>query len=290
MPRWVSPPCGTSNLTGKDWQDKMQNLFFLKRGSPLPLFFVGFGLILIGLAFVSIPAAGAQGSANPTPTRVGSLFDPPAATQPTSASSATLVTVASATPGPSATPKSAETTTAPTRVGSIFDPPAQQATTPPGTAAPTRVPSIFDAPSQPTTAPAGGSTGRVGSIFDASAQATAAPGAGTGNVGSIFDTMQQNDVIRFEGDEKPDREYCLSCHANPYLQMTLASGEVIFVAFDEEAYSASVHGQHGTDGYLCIRCHEGMNEYPHAPVEAATARDLTIEALDKLLALPYRYV
>lgn len=173
-----------------------------------------------------------------------------------------------------------ESTPAP-RATSIFDQPAQQAA-PTVTPAPagdsgaaTRVPSIFDQ-QQTAAAPTGGAT-RVPSLFDSQAQPTpAAPAGGAAPIGSIFDTVQA-DVIRFEGEGVPSREYCLSCHANEFLQMTLPSGEVVPVGFDEAAYDASVHGQHGTTGYLCIRCHEGMNEYPHAEVTAATARELTVE-------------
>lgn len=264
----------------------------------------GLGLMLILLGFLLIPAAQAQEAAQPvtaTPAALyGSIFDSPAQASATPSAATTAVITASATASPAAPaataapatgaatripsifdPPAQQPTTVPdsgaaTRIPSIFDPPAQQPTAAPDSGAATRVPSIFDAPAQPTTAPAG-DTGRIGSIFDTPAQATPAPGTGSGSIGSIFDTMQQNDVIRYPGDGQPSTEYCLSCHANPYLQMTLPSGESISVTFDEEAYAASVHGQHGTAGYLCIRCHVGMNEYPHPPVAAETARDLTIE-------------
>ena len=234
---------------------------------------MGVGLFIIGLAFVFAPPALAQGDPAATPTRVGSIFDQPAqATQPPASASATPVPTLAATASPA--PAAAATAT---RVGSIFDAPAQQppptATT--ASASPTRVGSIFDAPAQ--VQPTATTGGRVGSIFDTPAQATPAPGAGTGTVGSIFDQAQPS-TIRFDGDGvPPSREYCLSCHSSPYLQMTLASGEVISVGFDEEAYATSVHGEHGTSGYLCVRCHVGMNEYPHPEVTATTARELTIE-------------
>lgn len=235
------------------------------------------GLVLILLGFALIPAAQAQDAVQPataTPVvRHGSIFDSPAQASATPAAAATAAVTASPAAPAATTVPVAE---AATRVPSIFDPPAQQqptATT--DSSVPTRVGSIFDAPAQPQATAT--TTGRAGSIFDTPAQATPAPGAGSGSIGSIFDTVQQNDVIRFDGEGQPSTEFCLSCHANPYLQMTLASGEVISVAFDEEAYAASVHGQHGTTGYLCTRCHVGMNEYPHAPVAAETARDLTIE-------------
>jgi hypothetical protein len=85
------------------------------------------------------------------------------------------------------------------------------------------------------------------------------------------------DAIQFQGEGSPDNAFCLGCHENPYLQLTFSSGEVMSVAVDGEAYSASVHGQHGTEGYLCIRCHDNIREYPHPEVTATTPRELTIE-------------
>lgn len=236
---------------------------------------MGAGLLLIAAGFM-VDGVAAQDS-SPTATRIPSIFDQPAQSS-------------TATPAPSSTPTTAPAHTATnqtgdpassaptaTRIISIFDQPAAATATPQPAASdnagPTRVPSIFDQPAQPT-ATSGSTTGRVGSIFDT--QATPVPSTG-GTVGSIFDTVQSNDAIRFEGEGQPDQAYCLSCHENPYLQMTLPSGEVIPVGVDVEAYRQSVHGQHGTEGYRCIRCHEGMNEYPHAETTAQTARDLTIE-------------
>ncbi|QPC84980.1 cytochrome c3 family protein [Phototrophicus methaneseepsis] len=184
------------------------------------------------------------------------------------------------------------TSAAPARIPSIFDPPSantdqsntgQTATEQANPAQPTRIPSIFDPPSesgssgQPSAEPT-----RIQSIFDSSTGTGGSTTGGTTDPAqptpyvSVFDMMQSS-VIRFEGEERPDKEYCLSCHANPYLQLALPSGEIISVTVDEEEYAESVHGQHGTEGYRCIRCHDGMNEYPHEAVTATTARELQIE-------------
>lgn len=279
----------------------MTSSHFWTRNRKFALALLGAGLLFIALGFM-VDSAFAQEATPPPAPRATSIFDSPAQSDPAApgpSATATSTATSTSTPAGTATPAtSASPVPQASRVPSIFDPPAQQQPTQQQPAAgaaegtgPTRVPSIFDQPAQPTAAPGGSNTGRVGSIFDA--PATAAPGGtgtvgsifdnqapsggtGTGTVGSIFDAAPQ-DIIRFPGEEQPDAEYCLSCHENPYLQMTLPSGEVIPVAVDGEAYRASVHGQHGTEGYRCIRCHEGMNEYPHAEVAAATARDLTIE-------------
>nr|PZN52814.1 MAG: hypothetical protein DIU68_13775 [Chloroflexota bacterium] len=225
------------------------------------------------------------------PTRYTSIFDAqPAATSPETVTEAPgeAMPEESPTPAPQVTrytsifdgaqtggQQPAQAATAvpqATRYTSIFDSPTQAQ--PAGQ--PTRVPSIFDSPTSGQ--PAGQPT-RVPSIFDSApgaqpaATTTIAPAA---PIGSIFDSRPA-DVIRFEGQEPPDREYCLSCHANPNLVMELPSGEVISVTVNEEEYLSSVHGQHGKDGYRCIRCHTGMNEYPHPEVEAQSARELTIE-------------
>jgi len=217
------------------------------------------GLILLGSGLSILPPALAQEQPDTDTTpipRITSVFDRPVQTQP--AAQPTVV--------PSATAPADTTSASPapqvTRYTSIFDNPS-------ATEAPTVAPAASTAaPGQPT---------RVPSIFDT--QATQAPAAGQAAptpYQSLLDTIQE-DVIRFEGEELPDAEYCLGCHESPFLQMTLKSGEVISVTVDGDAYAASVHGQHGTEGYRCIRCHTGMNEYPHEEVTVETAREMTID-------------
>jgi uncharacterized CHY-type Zn-finger protein len=70
---------------------------------------------------------------------------------------------------------------------------------------------------------------------------------------------------------------CLECHSRPGLQMVFPSGEALSLTVLPEDYAASVHGQHGTEGYKCIRCHTDKKDYPHEPVTAATLRDYTLE-------------
>ncbi len=235
---------------------------------------LGVGLILFGSGLVLMsPALGQDPvSTTPTATRYISIFDqPPQATaQPTvdPADTAAPQAAPSETPMPQVT-----------RYQSMFDPPAQLTAAPSAdSGAPTRIPSIFDPPAQPTAAPGSAGPTRIPSIFDTQAQPTAESGASAQPTPyrSVLDAVQP-DIIRFDEEGPPDREYCLTCHASEFLQMSLPSGESISVTFDEEAYRNSVHGQHGTEGYLCIRCHEGMNEYPHAEVTSQTARDLTLD-------------
>ncbi|MBZ0291646.1 MAG: cytochrome c3 family protein [Anaerolineae bacterium] len=228
--------------------------------SILKVFSVGLILVCIGLILLSDVQAQDTAATDEAPVaRYTSIFDSAPQTNPT-----IQPTTTPAVPVPSPT-EAAVPGVQVTRYTSIFDQPAATqdsaavgaTSVPTADGLPTRMPSIFDTQpqAQPTVQPG---------------QATVAPYT------SIFDTVQ-SDTIRYEGEDLPDRAYCLSCHENPYLQMQLASGETISVTFDEEAYRASVHGQHGTEGYRCVRCHADMNEYPHPEVTAQTARELTIE-------------
>ncbi len=83
--------------------------------------------------------------------------------------------------------------------------------------------------------------------------------------------------VQFQGSGPPDSAFCLSCHQSPFLQMTLPSGEELSVTVDPDDYLSSVHGEHGRDGYRCIRCHEGYDGYPHPELTVETRRELTIE-------------
>lgn len=80
------------------------------------------------------------------------------------------------------------------------------------------------------------------------------------------------------GEEDPGqgRESCLRCHQRENLFLTFSSGETISVTVDEEAYFNSVHGQHGTQGYKCIRCHREKEGYPHPELEAQSLREYSL--------------
>jgi predicted CXXCH cytochrome family protein len=71
-----------------------------------------------------------------------------------------------------------------------------------------------------------------------------------------------------------DNDACFACHATPGLQITLPSGEELYLTVDRDTYNASVHGQ---GGYACIQCHTDVSEYPHPQIEAETRRDFTLQ-------------
>jgi predicted CXXCH cytochrome family protein len=71
-----------------------------------------------------------------------------------------------------------------------------------------------------------------------------------------------------------DNETCLACHSVPGMQMTLPSGEILYLTVDRETYNNSVHGK---SGYACVQCHTDITGYPHPPQPAVTQRDFTLD-------------
>ncbi len=67
-------------------------------------------------------------------------------------------------------------------------------------------------------------------------------------------------------------EYCLSCHSNPDLKMTLPSGEVLPLYVDAEQLKTSVHSSNGIE---CEACHTNITTYPHPANTYQTRRELT---------------
>jgi hypothetical protein len=237
--------------------------------SPSAAKLLGIGLILIGGGLALLSPVQGQDPAQPTATatRFVSIFDPPAAAPETTASPTPSPTVTQAADTAPVATQAPAADAPPTRIPSIFDaPPAADS------GQPTRIPSMFDAPP----AADSGQPTRVPSMFDSQPPADSGAAAQPTPLRSVFDAAPAS-VIRYEGAEPPDRTYCLSCHASDFMQMSLPSGESISVSVDEEAYLASVHGQHGTDGYRCVRCHVAMNEYPHPEITVQTARELTLD-------------
>lgn len=71
-----------------------------------------------------------------------------------------------------------------------------------------------------------------------------------------------------------DNKTCLACHGKPDQQITLPSGEILYLTIDEDEYNNSVHGK---GGYACVQCHTDIREYPHPPSSAATRREVTLQ-------------
>jgi hypothetical protein len=69
-------------------------------------------------------------------------------------------------------------------------------------------------------------------------------------------------------------EYCLRCHSNPDLKMTLPSGEVVPLYVDPNQLKTSVHSPIGIE---CEACHTNITTYPHPAIDYQTKRELTRE-------------
>jgi predicted CXXCH cytochrome family protein len=75
-------------------------------------------------------------------------------------------------------------------------------------------------------------------------------------------------------DARPDaqtEDYCLSCHGEPGLSLTLPSGEVLSLTLSREILAASVHSPLGIE---CRACHTEITTYPHPSIEYASRREL----------------
>lgn len=68
-------------------------------------------------------------------------------------------------------------------------------------------------------------------------------------------------------------KYCLSCHGDPSLSMTLPDGETLSLYVAEDDLSHSVHGQVGIE---CEACHNDISEYPHPAIKFQTRRELSL--------------
>ncbi len=66
--------------------------------------------------------------------------------------------------------------------------------------------------------------------------------------------------------------YCLSCHGDPNLSLTLPSGEKLSLYISTEVLSASVHSPIGIE---CEACHTNIKTYPHPAIQFQTRRDLS---------------
>jgi len=67
-------------------------------------------------------------------------------------------------------------------------------------------------------------------------------------------------------------EYCLGCHGNPDLNMTLPDGGVLSLYISEDMLHSSVHAQSGIE---CSACHDDIQTYPHPPIEYDSKRSLS---------------
>jgi predicted CXXCH cytochrome family protein len=72
--------------------------------------------------------------------------------------------------------------------------------------------------------------------------------------------------------EQQTEEYCLSCHANPDLKMTLPSGEELSLFINADELQTAVHSPNGIE---CEACHTDITTFPHPPINYQTRRELS---------------
>jgi predicted CXXCH cytochrome family protein len=65
--------------------------------------------------------------------------------------------------------------------------------------------------------------------------------------------------------------YCLSCHGNADLSLTLPDGEHLSLYVSADALHASMHSQVGIE---CTACHTDITTYPHPKIEYNSRREL----------------
>jgi len=86
--------------------------------------------------------------------------------------------------------------------------------------------------------------------------------------------------------ETPDapfvtNSYCMGCHADPALEMTLPGGERLKLHVDVDRYLRTAHGKKGMP---CAECHERDQEYPHPKVTATSPRALSRSIIEETCA------
>lgn len=66
--------------------------------------------------------------------------------------------------------------------------------------------------------------------------------------------------------------YCLSCHSDPELSLTLPSGESLSLFIDTKKLTTSIHSPLGIE---CEACHTKIKSYPHPEISYQDKREFT---------------
>lgn len=70
----------------------------------------------------------------------------------------------------------------------------------------------------------------------------------------------------------PEVEFCLGCHSDITLELTLKSGQRRSLFVDGEQFARSIHG----DKLLCTDCHGDIETYPHPKRAFTNLREFTL--------------
>lgn len=79
-------------------------------------------------------------------------------------------------------------------------------------------------------------------------------------------------IARADKPIQQTEEYCLSCHGNPDLSMTLPDGEVLSLFVSRDTLDRSIHSPLGIE---CEACHTDIKTYPHPAVDFSDRRELS---------------
>jgi hypothetical protein len=89
---------------------------------------------------------------------------------------------------------------------------------------------------------------------------------------TIFIILALAKPARADQPQQETEAYCLSCHANPNLMLSLPSGEILPLFISPEILRASVHSPSGIE---CEACHTNIKTYPHPKIPYQTIRELS---------------
>lgn len=90
-------------------------------------------------------------------------------------------------------------------------------------------------------------------------------------VGILLAELSLAKPVQAGGSTQETEEYCLSCHGNPELNLTLPDGEILSLYISQEMLDASIHSPAGIE---CQACHTEITTYPHPEIQYQTAREL----------------
>jgi predicted CXXCH cytochrome family protein len=79
--------------------------------------------------------------------------------------------------------------------------------------------------------------------------------------------------VNAEPTGQETEKYCLTCHGDPTLSMTLPSGERLSLYVSQDELDQSVHSNKGIE---CEACHNDISTYPHPKLKYNTARELSL--------------
>jgi predicted CXXCH cytochrome family protein len=107
------------------------------------------------------------------------------------------------------------------------------------------------------------------------APALADPGPASFHAGSVAGgggVAQAGEPGQYSPDDQ--NAECYACHAQPGMEKTLPSGEILYLTVDPSVFNNSVHGQQNME---CQTCHTNITGYPHPEFTAQSIREFELE-------------